>query len=478
MMYPEVLLHIGGRWRKGERGETSPVLNPVTAEPIGHVPSATRGDLDEALEAAEKGQRLWARTPSFERYQILRKAASLLRERADTIATILTIEQGKPLTEARQEPMASADVLDWFGEEGRRAYGRVIPARGERIVQIVVKEPVGPVAAFTPWNFPVAQAAKKIAPALAAGCAIIIKGPEETPASCMELVRAFCDAGVPEGVLNLVFGVPADISEYLIPHPVIRKISFTGSTVVGKHLAGLAGRHMKRATMELGGHSVAVIFEDADVERAVSILSGGKFRNAGQICSAPSRFLVHHKNYDAFVSKFVDAAKSIKVGDGLAPDTQMGPLANVRRVEAMERFVADAVAQGAKVEAGGHRIGNQGYFFEPTVLTEVPTQAAVMNEEPFGPVAPIARFSDYASLITETNRLAYGLAAYAYTRSVRTAAAFSADCESGMVSINHHGLALPETPFGGVKDSGYGFEGGTEGLEAYLASKFVTQANL
>jgi len=474
----EVSLCVGGRWRSGRDGASSAIINPATGETIGSVAHAGRQDLDEALEAADMAQRPWGRKSAFERYGLLRKTASLLRERADSIALILTSEQGKPLNEARQELLTSADVIDWFAEEGRRAYGRLIPSRAEGIAQAVVKEPVGPIAAFSPWNFPVAQAAKKIAPALAAGCAIIIKGPEETSASCAELVRAFVDAGVPAGVVNLVFGVPARISEYLIPHRVIRKMSFTGSTAVGKHLASLAGRYMKRATMELGGHSVAVIFEDADVERAATILAGGKFRNAGQICSAPSRFLVHDKNFEEFVSRFSDAARSIKVGDGQVAGTQMGPLANARRLEAMGRLTEDALARGARLQTGGRRIGNRGFLFEPTVLVDVPTDAAVMNEEPFGPIAPILRFSDYEALMTETNRLSYGLAAYAYTRSAKTAAAFSADCESGMVSINHHGLALPETPFGGIKDSGYGWEGGSEGLDAYLVGKFVTQANL
>jgi succinate-semialdehyde dehydrogenase / glutarate-semialdehyde dehydrogenase len=353
----------------------------------------------------------------------------------------------------------------------------IIPARADGIYQLVVKEPVGPVAAFTPWNFPVNQAVRKISGALAAGCSIIIKGPEETPASCMELVRAFADAGVPTGVVNLVFGVPSEISEYLIAHPIIRKISFTGSTAVGKHLAMLAGKHMKRVTMELGGHAPAVIFEDADLDAAAKILSANKFRNAGQVCVAPTRFLVQEGVYDRFVDKFVAAAKALKVGDGLDKDTRMGPLANTRRVEAMQAFVADAVEKGATVRTGGKRIGNKGNFFEPTVLTDVPLTARVMNEEPFGPLAPITPFKDFESVVAESNRLPYGLAAYAYTKSSRTATAIGAAIESGMVSINHHGLALPETPFGGVKDSGYGSEGGTEALEGYLNTKFITHAS-
>jgi succinate-semialdehyde dehydrogenase/glutarate-semialdehyde dehydrogenase len=319
---------------------------------------------------------------------------------------------------------------------------------------------------------------RKVSAALAAGCSVILKGPEETPGSCMELVRAYADAGLPKGVLNLVFGVPSEISEYLIPHPIVRKISFTGSTVVGKHLAGLAGQHMKRVTMELGGHAPAIVFEDADVDAAAKILSANKFRNAGQVCVAPTRFLVHEKVYEPFVDKFVAATKKLKVGPGHDASSRMGPLANSRRVDAMESFVNDAVQHGANVRTGGKRIGNEGYFFEPTVMTDVPKDAKIMNEEPFGPLAPIASFASFDEVVEEANRLPYGLAAYAYTRSTHTAAAIGAAIESGMISINHHGLALPEVPFGGVKDSGYGSEGGAEAIEAYLNTKFVTQANV
>jgi succinate-semialdehyde dehydrogenase/glutarate-semialdehyde dehydrogenase len=354
----------------------------------------------------------------------------------------------------------------------------VIPARSDAVQQFVVKEPVGPVAAFTPWNFPINQAARKVAAALAAGCSVILKGPEETPASCAALVQALADAGLPAGVLNLVYGVPAEISEYLIPHRTIRKVSFTGSVPVGKHLAMLAGLHMKRVTMELGGHAPAIVFADADVDVAAKILSANKYRNAGQICVSPTRFIVHEQLYEPFVDWLIAAAKAVTVGDGMLPGVTMGPLATARRVEAMEGFVADAVAKGAKVRTGGRRIGNTGFFFEPTVLTDVPLDARVMNEEPFGPIAIVLPFTTFEQAITEANRLPYGLAAYAYTRSVKTAAAVAAAFESGTVSINHHGLAPIETPLGGVKDSGYGSEGGSEAIEAYLVTKFVTQTGL
>lgn len=474
--YRDVELHIAGKWCGGSARETIPILNPATGEAIGLLAKAEVADLARAAVAAEKGFEAWKRVPAFERYRILRKAADLLRNRVEAIARNLTLEQGKPLAEARAEAHAAGEIVDWFAEEARRTYGRVIPARAAGVQQCVFKEPVGVVAAFTPWNFPINQAVRKVSAALAAGCAIILKGPEETPASCAALVQAYIDAGVPDGVVQLVFGIPSEISEYLIAHPVVRKITFTGSTPVGKHLAMLAGKHMKRITMELGGHSPVIVCEDADLGQAVQRLSAAKFRNAGQICTSPTRFLIHEKIYDAFLDGFTNAARNLKLGDGLAPDTGMGPLANDRRIQAMEVFVADAAGKGANVLTGGKRSGNRGNFFEPTVLTDVPVDARIMSEEPFGPVVPIMRYRDLESALTEANRLPYGLAAYAYTQSASTIAKLSEGFESGMVSVNHHGLALPEAPFGGVKDSGYGSEGGTEAMEAYLNTKFVTVA--
>ncbi|MGD9804985.1 MAG: NAD-dependent succinate-semialdehyde dehydrogenase [Hyphomicrobiaceae bacterium] len=475
-MYNDVSLFIDGKWTPASGGRNLVVLNPATSEPIGKVAHADRSDLDRALEAADKGFKTWRKVSAFDRGKIMRKAGDLLRERAEKIATLLTMEQGKPLAQAKAETLAGADVIDWFAEEAKRAYGRVIPARAEGIYQLVLKEPVGPVAGFSPWNFPINQAVRKISGALAAGCSIIIKAPEETPASPAELVRCFSDAGVPAGVINLVYGIPAEISEYLIPHPIIRKITFTGSTAVGKHLAAMAGAHMKRATMELGGHSPAIVFDDVDVDKAAKLLAAAKYRNAGQVCVSPTRFLVQEKVYKTFVEKFTALAAATKVGDGLTQGTEMGPLANPRRITAMEEMIADATQHGAKVETGGKRIGNKGNFFEPTVLTNVSKQARIMNEEPFGPVALIAPFQGIDDAVEEANRLSYGLASYAYTRSAATAQAIAARVEAGNTAINHHGLALPEVPFGGVKDSGYGSEGGLEAIEAYLVTKFVTQA--
>jgi succinate-semialdehyde dehydrogenase/glutarate-semialdehyde dehydrogenase len=477
-MYPAVQLLIDGSWGPAQSGKTLDVVNPATGEAIGTLAHADIPDLDRALAAAEKGFAIWRRMSAYDRSKIMRKAAEILRTRVDDIGRLMTMEQGKPYGEAKMETAFSADIIEWFAEEARRAYGRVVPSRVEGTYQLVIKEPVGPVAAFTPWNFPINQANRKICGALAAGCSIIVKGPEEAPACLAAYMQCWLDAGVPAGVINLVYGVPATISEYLIPHRIIRKISFTGSTVVGKHLAALAGAHMKRVTMELGGHAPAMVFDDADLDVAASILSANKFRNAGQVCVAPTRFLVQDGVHDAFVEKLVAKVRAIKVGNGMGAGVTMGPLANTRRIPAMEDLIADAVQKGAKIATGGKRIGNVGNFFEPTVLTGMTTDMRAMNEEPFGPIALVARFSTFDDVVAEANRLDYGLAAYAYTSSHRTVSLLGTRVEVGMLSINHHGIALPEVPFGGIKDSGYGSEGGSEAIEAYLNTKLVSHASL
>ncbi len=474
-MYADVKLFIDGEWTGGTSGKSGPIVNPATGQVLARLAHAGPADLDEALHAADKGFTTWRKVSAFERSKLLRKAGDIIRSRADEIAALMTQEQGKPLAEAKMETMLAGDIMDWFAEEARRTYGRIVPARGEGVMQLVTKEPVGPVAAFTPWNFPVNQAVRKVSAALAAGCSVILKGPEETPASVAALVKAYADAGLPAGVLNLVWGVPSEISAYLIPNPIIRKITFTGSTPVGKKLAALAGQHMKRITMELGGHAPAIVFGDADVDTAVKQLAASKFRNAGQVCIAPTRFLVHESVCERFTDGFVTAARSLKVGDGMDAASRMGPLANARRIEAMQMFVDDAVAKGAKLLTGGKRIGTTGNFFEPTVLGDVPAGARIMSEEPFGPIAPIVPFSSFDEVVAEANRLPFGLASYAYTRSSKTVQAIGAAIESGMVTINHVGFALPELPFGGIKDSGYGSEGGTEAIEAYLNTKLITQ---
>ncbi|WPB58093.1 NAD-dependent succinate-semialdehyde dehydrogenase [Xylophilus sp. GOD-11R] len=478
-MYNDVSLFIDGQWTASSNGQTLPIHNPANGAVIAQLAHATRADLDRALDAADRGFKTWKKVGAYERSQLLRRAAALIRERAETIAPLMTQEQGKPLAEALMETRAAADIMEWFAEEARRSYGRIIPARAEGVTQMALKEPVGPVAAFTPWNFPINQAVRKVSAALAAGCSVILKGPEETPASCAELVRCYADAGLPAGVLNLVYGIPAEISAYLIPHPVIRKITFTGSTPVGKQLASLAGLHMKRITMELGGHAPVMVFDDADVAGAAKMLAGSKFRNAGQVCVSPTRFLVQEGVYESFLAAFSEAVKgAVKVGDGLTAGTTMGPLANPRRVDAMTSLVANARSAGARVVTGGERIGDKGNFFAPTILADVPLSADVMNNEPFGPMAALVPFKTLEEGLAEANRLPFGLAAYAFTRSLKTATAVGNGIESGMVSINHFGLALPELPFGGIKDSGYGSEGGSEAIESYLNTKLVTQVGV
>ena len=476
--YPHIQLFIDGHWRDGAAARSLPVVNPATGAVMGQVACAETADLEEVAAAAVRGFAVWRQTSAFERYKIMRRAAQLLRDRVERVASLMTLEQGKPLAEARMEVLAGADTIDWFAEEGRRAYGRVIPARQPDVYQLVVKEPVGPVAAFTPWNFPINQVVRKLSAALAAGCSIVVKAPEETPASPAELIRAFIDAGVPAGSVNLVYGDPAHISSYLIAHPAIRKISFTGSTPVGKQLAAMAGLHMKRMTMELGGHAPVVIFDDADVALAAKTMAASKFRNAGQVCVSPTRFLVQEGVYKDFVAQFVMHAEKLQVGNGMDTGVGMGPLANPRRMAAMENLIADAQQQQGQVKTGGQRLGSTGNFWSPTVIAELPTSARAMSEEPFGPMALINPFVTFDDAVREANRLPFGLAAYAWTRSARTAQQIAASVETGMITINHLGLGMPETPFGGVKDSGYGSEGGTEALEAYLNPKFVSQAGL
>jgi succinate-semialdehyde dehydrogenase/glutarate-semialdehyde dehydrogenase len=475
-MYTDLALYIDGKWVNGGSGRKGEeVLNPATGKPLAHLPHASKADLDEALEAAKKGFALWRATSAYDRAKIMRKAADLIRERHDSISKILVQEQGKVYVEARAEVVTSADIIDWYAEEGRRSYGRIVPGRAKGTRQLVVAEPVGIVAAFTPWNFPVLTPARKIGGALAAGCALILKASEETPGACVEMVRCFADAGLPAGVLNLVFGVPAEVSEHLLAKDAVRKISFTGSIPVGKHLAALAAKGMKRTTMELGGHSPVVVFADADPEKAADTIAAFKYRNAGQVCISPTRFYVQESVYKKFLTRFSEYAGGLKLGDGLEKGITMGPMANARRIDAMDSFVADAKNRGGTVVTGGTRRGNQGFFYEPTIVTEVPDDSKVMTQEPFGPIAPIVTFKTFDEVVERANSLEYGLAAYAFTTSNATAAAIGDAIQSGMVGVNSVMISTPETPFGGVKESGHGSEGGIEGLSAYLNTKFISQ---
>ena len=471
MDYPHIRLFIDGTWIE-QAGD--PVVDPATEDVIGEVPRVTRQQLEQAVAAAERGFRIWRETAPAKRADVIRKAAQFLRERARAISQVITLEQGKPLADAENEVLRGSELIAWDAEEGRRTYGRVIPSDRE-FHQQVVREPIGPVAAFTPWSAPTSSAGRKLGGALAAGCSVVLKASEETPGGACALVKCFEDAGLPPGVVNLVFGNPDEISRHLIASSGIRLVTFTGSVPVGTHLATLAAAVMKPAVMELGGHSPVIVCRDADPAAAAKISVSAKFRNAGQVCISPTRFLVHDSVFDDFADAFVAHSSTIRVGNGFDPVTEMGPLANVRRLNAMEDFVADAKKHGGKVSAGGERIGNRGYFFQPTVLIDVPKGCSVMNIEPFGPIAVLMRFRELPEAIEEANRLPYGLAAYALTHDARSTAQLTSQIEVGHLAVNHFGGGVPESPFGGVKRSGIGREGGSEGLEAYQTLKYVSQ---
>lgn len=474
--YAELGLIIAGEWVQAGDRKTSPVINPATEETIGQLPHATAPDLDRALAAAERSFKQWRAVFPDQRGQILKKAAELMRSRQEEMARIATIESGKRIGETRIEVMMSANIFEWYAEEGRRAYGRVLPQRAPGTRLAVIKEPVGPVAAFAPWNFPLGNPARKIGAALGAGCSCILKPAEETPASALAVARCLMEAGLPKDVLSIVFGVPAEISTHLLASPIIRKISFTGSIPVGKHLMKLAAEGMKRTTMELGGHAPVLVFDDVNVEQVLDASVGAKYRNAGQVCVSPTRFYVHEKIYNQFVEGFAARAKALPVGDGLDEKNQMGPLVHARRLAAIEGLIQDARQCGAHVKAGGTRLRSPGYFYAPTVLADVPNKARIMNEEPFGPVAVINSFSDFDTVIEQANRLPYGLAAFAFTGSAHRAKLLGEVLEAGMVGVNTFAISVPESPFGGVKESGHGSEEGIEGLDACLVTKFVSEA--
>lgn len=472
--YDAPYLLIEGQRLRGER-DMLDVRNPATGEVLAGVPVATDDDLAAALEASVRGFRKWRQVAPFERARVLKRAAQLLRERADALAPTLTLEEGKLLREAKGELLATAEVIEWHAEEARRSYGRVIATSVPGARGTVLREPVGPVAAFSPWNLPAFMPARKMAAALAAGCSCIIKPAEETPRSALAIAELFLEAGLPPEVLSVVYGVPARISEVLVTAPEIRKISFTGSIKVGREIARLAAVDVKRLTMELGGHAPTIIFDDADIEHAALVTARSKFANAGQICVSPTRFYVHGRVHDAFVARVTDFAKALVVGSGLDEASDMGPLANDRRLDAMSRLTANALERGARLQTGGERVGNRGLLWAPTVLSDVPEDADVMNEEPFGPLLVTSRFDDEAEIMERANRLPFGLASYLFTRSEARVTRMSAALEAGLVGVNTTMVAFPEAPFGGVKQSGYGSEGGAEALDAYLTTKFVHQ---
>lgn len=475
-MYSEKLeLLIDGVWSAGSEGKGEDLVNPATGEVLAWLPHASAADLDRALEASDKGFKVWKAMTAQQRAVIMNKAADLIEARKNDIARILTQENGKPLVEATGEVQFSADATRWYAEEGKRAYGRIVPARLPGVRQMVFKEPIGPVAAFAAWNFPASNVIRKIAGALGAGCSIILKPAEETPGTAVAFGRCFQEAGVPAGVINIVFGVPAEVSSHLLRSPITRKVSLTGSTAVGKILQKQAADTLKRCTMELGGHAPVIVHADADLEKTLDTIVAAKFRNAGQVCTSPTRFFAHESLYDAFVDGFAARVSRIKIGNGLDEGVQMGPMIAARRLDVMDGLVADARAKGAGVVTGGERLGNKGYFYAPTLLRDVPEDARIMSEEPFGPLAPTTRFSTFDEVIERANSLPYGLASFVFTRDMGLAQKTEMALDAGLVGVNHTMVSTPETPFGGVNESGYGSESGIEGLEAYMRTKFVTE---
>jgi len=473
--YDSLYLFIGGEWIGTEGRDTAVVVNPATETELGRVPLATASDLDRALDIAQASFEVWRRTMPDQRARILKRAADLILERAPHIAAQMTLEEGKPLGEALDEVTRAAEYFEWFAESARRIDGRVVPANRPGVLQLVKRQPIGPVAAFTPWNFPAITPARKLSAALAAGCSVILKPGEESPSTALALARALDDAGLPKGVLQIVFGVPDQVSSHLIASPIIRKVTFTGSVPIGRLLSARAAEGVKPITLELGGHGPVLVFEDADLEKAAVEGVANRFRGTGQVCISSTRFLIQRGAYQTFVERFVAVTQALRIGNGLQPDTQVGPLANPRQLAKMEELVADAVAKGATLLAGGKRLPGQGFFFEPTVLADVPVTARVMHEEPFGPIAILMPFDEITDGLQEANRLPYGLSAYAFTSSARTAIDVADGLEAGMIGINQYRIVATELPFGGLKESGHGSEGGVEGIEHYLTHKFISQ---
>ena len=468
-------LYIGGSWLPASDGGRFDVINPATEERIDSVPMATAADLDHALAAADDAWRKWREVDAWTRSAALRRVAQVVRERADAIAGVVTEEQGKPLVEARGEIGAAADQFDWYADEARRIYGRVIDGHSTAHRLLVLQQPIGPVAAFTPWNFPALLPARKLAPAIAAGCSIILKPAEEAPRTALCLAAACHEAGIPAGVVNVVTGDPAQISRHLIASSVIRKVSLTGSVAVGQEILKRCADGIKSVSMELGGHSPVLVFEDAEVEAAAELAARGKFRNNGQVCIAASRFFVQESIAKRFVDRFVEVAKALQIGDGREASTEIGPLANRRRLQTTESLVQDACAKGAVLCCGGRRPPGfaRGFYFEPTVLTHVNASMRIMSEEPFCPVAPIATFANFDDAIEQANATEYGLAGYVFTQNTRTAFLAAERLDVGMVGVNDLAIAAAEIPFGGVKRSGFGREGGAEGIEWYTVTKYV-----
>lgn len=466
---------IAGEFRQGASAQRFTVINPSTGQPLGDYAYATQEDVQAAIGAATNAFRTWRKTSALERSVLLRRVGMLMRERAEVIGAQIACELGKPVGEAQKEVVTAAEMFEWAAEEARRIYGRTIPARAGGITQTMALEPIGVVAAFAGWNAPAITPSRKISGALAAGCTIVIKPSEETPGVALHIACAVRDAGVPDGVVNMVFGEPGEIADQLCAAPEVAMVTFTGATSVGKQIGAKAASTMKRATLELGGHAPVIVCDDADVDRVARMAVATKYRNAGQVCTSPTRFLVQAGVFDAFCARFVQAAQAIQVGDPFDPTTQMGPLKNVRRLQAIDQLVQDARGRGLTIATGGERIGTEGFFYRPTVILRPSLDCNAANIEPFGPVALISPFAELDDAIAEANRLPFGLAAYAFTNGLERAHRLADEIDSGVVCINEWQASLPETPFGGHKDSGLGSEGGVEGLQEFLRVKCVRQ---
>lgn len=467
---------IAGEWREAGDADAIDVVNPATGVLHSTVPIATHADLDAALDAAQAAWGQWRDAGAWTRSAVLRRTAQIMSDRAEDIAVRLTQEQGKPLAEARLEVAASIEQFDWFADEARRVYGRIPSARDTSIRYQVRKESIGPVAAFTPWNFPLLLAARKVAPALAAGCPIIVKPASEAPGPVLLMAEALIDAGLPHGAIQVLTGHPAMISEHLLASPIIRKASFTGSVPVGRTIIGLSAQHITNVSMELGGHAPVLVMDDVDPVAVGRLCAAGKFRNAGQVCISPTRFIVHESIADAFADAFAEHTGTLRVGDGLDPATDVGPLVHDGARGRLDALISDAVEKGATVVRGGGALPGEGFYFDPTVLTGVTPDAAIMTQEPFGPVAPIVRFSTPEEALALANSTSFGLAAYVFTTDLAAATDLGERIEAGIVGINTFAVSGAPVPFGGVKESGIGAESGTEAIEAYLTSKTIATA--
>ncbi len=469
-------MFIDGKWCAADSGRTLGVTNPATEEVIADVAYGGRAETKRAVEAAHKAMPAWMKLTAYDRAKVLKKTAELMRERADAIARTLTMEQGKPLAEAKGEVLHSADTFEWFAEEGKRSYGQIIPnsVAGKR--HMTIKHPVGVVGAISPWNFPITLQARKIAPALATGCTIVSRPASQTPLCLVKVFECLAEAGCPAGVANLVIGPAQEMADEFLENPVVRKISFTGSTEVGKQLMRAAADQVKRISLELGGHAPFIVFPDADPEVAAKLAVMGKFRNNGQVCIAPSRFYVHKDIEKKFTEASVEFAKGLKLGNGLDAGVEIGPMFEKKALQATQDLVDDAKKCGAKLLTGGKRSDrfDRGYFFEPTVLTNLPSSAKIMTEEPFAPVMPILDFSKIDDVIAAANNTRYGLAAYVFTNDLTVAWKMAEGIEAGIIGINDPVPATPQCPFGGMKESGYGRELGHEGLDAYLETKYIS----